>query len=77
MNKRPRKRLDRQASRAKAWVELSAPDVRTPKQSRAPREISRTVPDRNNDPHAHYSTPTIQTHAGVAAPRAAKPEAGS
>ena len=77
VNKRLLKRHNRQVARAKARVKPSEPDVRTPEQRLAARELSRSVRGRSNDPHANYSTPSIQNHGASAADTGTKSEAES
>jgi hypothetical protein len=76
MNKRLLKRHKRQVSRAKERVRLSEPDLRTPEQLSAAREVSRSVVGRHNVPPAPYSTPSIRNRAD-AADGTAKVEAGT
>jgi hypothetical protein len=59
MNKRLAKRHQRQVARAKDRVKLSEPDVRTPEQLAAARVASRAVSRFRNDPHAKYSTLSV------------------
>ena len=72
MNKRLEKRHKRQVLRAKERVKLSEPDVRTPEQLAAAREVSRAAGVLRKDPHANYSTPV---HAGPSATGPAKGDA--
>jgi hypothetical protein len=74
MNKRILKRFKRQVSRAKHRVRLSEPDLRTPEQLTAAREVSRSVASRHSLPHAHYATPSIRNVSGPAAEGAPKAE---
>ena len=76
MNKRLLKRHKRQVARAKERVKLSKPDLRTPEQLKAAREVSRSIAGRSTDPHAYYSTPSIRTHTGPPADSAAKTDVG-
>jgi hypothetical protein len=74
MNKRISKRHERQVSRAKARVRLSQPDVRTPEQLTAAREMSRSVASRHSFPQSYYATPPIRKPAGPSAENAPKAE---
>jgi hypothetical protein len=58
MDKRLEKRHKRKVARAKVKVRLSEPDLRTPEQIAAAREVSRSVPALRHDPHALYSPPS-------------------
>jgi hypothetical protein len=65
MNKRLEKRHKRQVARARERVKLSEPDVRTPEQIKAARELSR--PDiGHHGPAALYARPSVQDQAGPA-----------
>jgi hypothetical protein len=75
MNKRLLKRHQRQVSRAKERVRLSEPDLRTPEQLSAAREVSRSVAGQHDVPRAPYSTPSLQNQASPAADGA--PKAGT
>jgi hypothetical protein len=77
MNKRLEKRHKRQVARARQRVKVSEPDVRTPEQLSAAREVSRSVAGRHATPHAPYSTQPIRGRAAPAADNAAKVEAES
>jgi hypothetical protein len=61
MNKRLLKRHQRQVSRAKERVRVSEPDLRTPEQLSAAREVSRSVAGQHNVPRAPYFTPAVRT----------------
>jgi len=74
MNKRIVKRFERQVSRAKHRVRVSAPDLRTPEQLAAAREVSRSVASRHSLPQAHYATPSIRSVLGPTAEGAPKAE---
>jgi hypothetical protein len=63
MNKRLLKRHQRQVSRAKERVKVSEPDLRTPEQLSAAREVSRSVVGQHNVPRAPYSTPSLRNQA--------------
>ncbi len=76
MNKRLEKRHKRQVSRARERVKLSEPDVRTPEQIAAAREVSRAVGLVRKDPHANYATPSA-SHAAEAGSDAEKEETSS
>src|ERR1035438_2096722 len=77
MNKRLLKRHKRQVSRAKERVRISEPDLRTPEQVSAAREVSRSVAGRHNVTSEPYSTPPIRSHADAAADTPKKADAGS
>jgi hypothetical protein len=66
MNKRLLKRHKRQVLRAKERVKLSEPDVRTPEQQRAARELSRPAGGWRNGPPSLYSTSSIRSQTGSA-----------
>lgn len=72
MNKRLEKRHKRQVARAREKVKISEPDVRTPEQVAAAREVSRAVGVVRKDPHANYST-----HAAPPGTPPEKSDAGS
>jgi hypothetical protein len=72
MNKRILKRHKRQVSRARERVRLSEPDLRTPEQLAAAREVSRSVASRHTVPHAPYATPAIENPPGPSAEDAPK-----
>ena len=74
MNKRITKRHERQVSRAKARVKLSQPDLRTPEQLTAAREVSRSIAGRHSLPHAHYTTPSTRKPASASAEDTPKAE---
>ena len=65
MNKRIMKRHKRQVSRAREHIRLSQPDLRTPEQVAAAREVSRSVASRHSLPHVHYSSPSIRIRPDV------------
>ena len=75
MDKRILKRHKREVSRAKARVRLSEPDLRTPEQVKAAREASRPAASRRDGPQAHYGTPLVRNHAGLAAHSTSKADA--
>jgi hypothetical protein len=58
MNKRLLKRHQRQVARAKERVKVSEPDLRTPEQVSAAREVSRSVAGQHDVPRPPYSTPS-------------------
>jgi hypothetical protein len=58
VNKRLMKRHQRQVARAKERVRVSEPDLRTPEQLSAAREVSRSVAGQHHIPRAPYSTPS-------------------
>jgi hypothetical protein len=66
MNKRLLKRHQRQVLRAKERVKLSEPDLRTPEQLKAAREVSRSVAGQHDVPRAPYSTPSVRNQASPA-----------
>lgn len=72
MNKRILKRHKRQVLRARERVRLSEPDLRTPEQLTAAREVSRSVASRHAIPHAHYASASIGNPAGPSAEGASK-----
>jgi hypothetical protein len=72
LNKRLLKRHKRQVSRAKERVKLSEPDLRTPEEITAAREAGRAAGGRNNDPQAHYSTPSVRNRGGPSTASTAK-----
>ena len=63
MNKRLLKRHKRQVLRAKERVRVSEPDLRTPEQVRAAKEISRSVAGQHHVPRAPYAAPSPQEQA--------------
>jgi hypothetical protein len=63
MNKRLLKRHKRQVSRAKERGKLSEPDLRTPEQVSAAREVSRSVAGQHDVPRAPYFTPKAGTQS--------------
>ena len=67
MNKRIMKRHKRQVSRAREQIKLSQPDLRTPEQVAAAREVSRSVASRHSLPHANYANLSIRNSAGRSA----------
>ena len=78
MNKRLLKRHKRQVSRAKEQVKLSEPDLRTPQELSAAREVSRSLVGRHNLPREPYSMPSFRSHAGRVTDSApAKADTGS
>jgi hypothetical protein len=64
MSKRLEKRHKRQVSRAKKRATVSEPDLRTPEEIRAARELSRPAGVRGKGALPHYSTPPSQPHSG-------------
>jgi hypothetical protein len=66
MNKRLLKRHQRQVSRAKERVRVSEPDLRTPEQVSAARELSRSVAGQHNVPRVPYSTPSLRNQTSPA-----------
>jgi hypothetical protein len=77
MNKRLLKRHKRQVSRAKERVRVSEPDLRTPEQLSAAREVSRRVAGQHDIPPAPYSMPSLQNQAVPAADGTPKADTGS
>jgi len=75
MNKRILKRHKRQVSRAREQIRLSEPDLRTPEQVAAAREVSRGVASWHSLPHANYATPAVRNSAGRSAESAPEAEA--
>ena len=73
MNKRILKRK-RQVSRAREQIRRSQPDLRTPEQVAAAREVSRSMASRHSLPHVHYSSPPMRNPAGPSAEEAPKAE---
>lgn len=73
MDKRLQKRHKRQVARARERVKVSEPDLRTPEQLAAARELSRSVSDRRADARLPYSTSSPNS-SGPAAAGAAKSE---
>jgi len=65
MDKRLQKRHKRQVTRERERVKVSEPDLRTPEQLRAAREVSRPVARRGNAAHANYSMPSNSPEAPV------------
>jgi hypothetical protein len=57
MDKQIRKRHKRQVLRARARVNVSEPDIRTPEQQRAAREASRPGTRPGNPAPMHYALP--------------------
>jgi len=74
MNKRILKRHKRQVSRARERGGLTEPDLRTPEQVAAAREVSRSIASRHSLPHVHYNSPPIRNPAGPSAEGAPKAE---
>ena len=59
MNKRLEKRHKRQVTRARERVKVSEPDVRTPEQVAAAREISRSMAGRPAAAHSNYAAAKV------------------
>jgi hypothetical protein len=74
INKRILKRHRCQVSRANDRVRLSEPDLRTPEQLTAARDVSRSIASRHCVPHPNYATPSIRNAAGPPAEGAPKAE---
>jgi hypothetical protein len=74
MDKRLLKRHKRQVSRARQHVKVSEPDVRTPEEVTAAREVSRSVSSRRDALRKSYISPAVQQPASPAADGAATPE---
>jgi hypothetical protein len=74
MNKRLEKRHKRQVLRARQRVKVSEPDVRTPEQVSAAREVSRSVATRRDTLREPYARPPVRAHASSAADDTAKAE---
>jgi len=66
MNKRLEKRHKRQVARAKGNGKVSEPDLRTPEQLAAAREISRSLGGRRSEARANYATTAPNRAAPVA-----------
>jgi len=64
MTKRLVKRHKRQVARAKENIKLSEPDVRTPEQIKAARELSRPAGGWRSGPKALHSSNSVRTQAG-------------
>jgi hypothetical protein len=75
MNKRIQKRHKRQVLRAREQVRLSQPDLRTPEQIAAAREVSRSVASRHSLPHANYANSPAPASVGRSTESAPKAEA--
>jgi hypothetical protein len=67
MSKRLEKRHKRQVSRARERVKVSEPDVRTPEEIKAAREVSRAIVQSRNDPRAQRGGPQVRGADGSAA----------
>jgi hypothetical protein len=74
MDKRLLKRHKRQVSRARQHVKVSEPDLRTPEQISAAREVSRSVSSRRDALREPYVSPTVQHPSSPAADGAATAE---
>jgi len=57
VNKRLEKRHKRQVARTRERVKISEPDVRTPEELAAAREVSRAVGGRGTERRLNYATP--------------------
>ncbi len=66
MNKRLEKRHKRQVARTKERIKVSEPDLRTPEQLAAAREVSRSVSGRHDEPRPNYVTTAPNRAAPVA-----------
>jgi len=66
MNKRLEKRHKRQVARTKERNRVSEPDLRTPEQLAAAREVSRSMSGRRSEPRPNYVTTTPNRAAPVA-----------
>jgi hypothetical protein len=75
MDKRLVKRHKRQVARARQHVKVSEPDLRTPEQVCAAREVSRSVSGRRDAPREPYAAPSIRYPSSPAADGAARAEA--
>ena len=60
MDKRLLKRHKRQVSRAKQHVKVSEPDLRTPEQVTAAREVSRSVGSRRDALREPYANAEVK-----------------
>ena len=67
MDKRLLKRHQRQVKRAKERVRVSEPDLRTPEQVSAAKEISRSVAGQHHVPRPPYAAPSLPDQAKPAA----------
>jgi len=74
MNKRLEKRHKRQVARARQHVKVSEPDLRTPEQVSAAREVSRSLGGRRDALREPYATTSVRTPTSPAADGAAKVE---
>jgi hypothetical protein len=74
MNKRLLKRHKRQVSRAWLHVKTSEPDLRTPEQVSAAREVSRSVASRRDVLREPYASPSVQHPPSPGADGAARAE---
>jgi len=66
MNKRLEKRHKRQVARTKGRNKVSEPDLRTPEQLAAAREVSRSIGGRHSEARANYATPAPNRGTPVA-----------
>ena len=67
MDKRLQKRHQRQVARARHRVRTSQPDLRTPEQVAAAREVSRAVAGRRDALREPYATPSVRDRASTTA----------
>jgi hypothetical protein len=67
MDKRLAKRHKRQVSRARQHIKVSEPDLRTPEQVSAARELSRSVSGRRDALREPYATPSVRQQATIPA----------
>jgi hypothetical protein len=72
MDKRLAKRHKRQVSRARQNIKVSEPDLRTPEQVSAAREVSRSVSGRRDALREPYATPSVRHPTGPAEDGAAR-----
>jgi len=77
MDKRLMKRHKRQVERARQHVKVSEPDLRTPEQVTAAREVSRSVGSRRDALREPYTWPAIQNSASPSADTPARTDSQS
>jgi hypothetical protein len=76
MDKRLLKRHQRQVLRARQRVRVSEPDLRTPEQISAARELSRSVAGRHDRLREPYATPSVESYASPVADSTSKADVG-
>ena len=77
MNKRLDKLHKRKVARAKAQVNVSEPDLRTPEQLKAAREASRPAGSLRNNQGSQLATQPVRSHAMSSGKGTAKADVGS